>query len=250
MAMKASVSVDEYRRAAEMISTAHNLVAFTGAGISTESGIPPFRGLGGIWDRYDARILEIGYFLSNPAESWRAIREIFYENIDGAEPNLAHKALAYWENLGVLKALITQNIDDLHRRAGNSAPIEYHGNSRMLVCTETGRRYEATPERLASIPPLSEDGALLRPDIVFFDEGIPAETARRAEEVARAADVMLVVGTTGEVYPAASLPTMAKHNGATIIEINIDQSAYSATITDIALRAPATEAMDRLSRLV
>ncbi|MCG8480721.1 MAG: RNA polymerase subunit sigma [Spirochaetales bacterium] len=248
--MDVSVSADEYRRAAEVISTAHHLVAFTGAGISVESGVPPFRGVGGIWDRYDPRVLEIGYFLSNPEESWRVIREIFYENIDGAAPNLAHKALAYWESVGILKTLITQNIDDLHRKAGNSAPIEYHGNSRMLVCTETGRRYEATAERLASIPPLSDEGALLRPDIVFFDEGIPAETARLAETAARGADVMLVVGTTGEVYPAAALPTMAKHNGATIIEINTGQSAYSATITDIALCAPATEAMDSLSRLV
>jgi NAD-dependent deacetylase len=90
------------------------------------------------------------------------------------EPNIAHKVLAYWEETGLLKALITQNIDDLHFRAGTRDPIEYHGNSRMLVCTETGTRLEATPERLAHLPPTTDDGALLKPDFVFSGRGYPA----------------------------------------------------------------------------
>jgi NAD-dependent deacetylase len=239
---------DEYSYAADVIGGADYLVAFTGAGISVESGVPSFRGEGGIWERYDPSILEIEYFLSNPKESWRAIREIFYRHFARAEPNVAHKALAYWEEIGLLKALITQNIDDLHYRAGNREPIEYHGNSRMLICTETGTREEATPGKLESIPPLSERGSLLKPDFVFFGEGIPPEAARRAEHAARTADVMLVIGTTGEVYPAAQLPRIAGENGATIIEINPLRTTYTESITDIFLRAPATMAMERLSR--
>ena len=241
---------DEFHYAADVINGADYLVAFTGAGISVESGIPAFRGDGGLWDRYDPNILEIGYFLRKPEESWRVIREIFYENFGRAEPNIAHKILAYWEQIGLLKALITQNIDDLHFRAANREPIEYHGNSRMLISTETGTRVEATPDRIATIPPLSDHGALLKPDFVFFGEGIPREAARRAEHAARTADVLLIIGTTGEVYPAAQLPHIARQNGATIIEINPARTAYTETITDIFLRAPATEAMERLSHSV
>lgn len=241
---------DEYQYAADVLSAAEYLVAFTGAGISVESGIPSFRGEGGLWDQYDPQILDIGYFLRNPEDSWQVIREIFYDNFGVAEPNLAHKVLAYWEQIGLLKALITQNIDDLHFKAGNPEPIEYHGNSRMLICTETGERVEATADRLATLPPLSDKGALLKPDFVFFGEGIPREAARRAEHAARTADVMLIVGTTGEVYPAAQLPIMAKQNGATIIEVNPLRTTYTAEITDIFLRAPATEALHHLNTLV
>jgi NAD-dependent deacetylase len=241
---------DEFHHAADVLSAADYLVAFTGAGISVESGIPPFRGEGGLWDQYDPNVLEIKTFLRDPEACWRVIREIFYENFGRAEPNIAHKVLAWWEEIGLLKALITQNIDDLHWKAGNRAPIEYHGNSRMLVCTETGERVPASPELLSELPPLSSSGALLKPDFVFFGEGIPREAARRAEHAARTADVLLIIGTTGEVYPAAALPAMAHQNHATIIEINTVRTSYTDTVTDIFLRAPATVAMERLSQLL
>jgi NAD-dependent deacetylase len=215
-----------------------------------ESGIPSFRGENGLWHRYDPQILELGYFLRNPETSWEVIKEIFYDNFGHAEPNVAHKTLAYWEEIGLLKALITQNIDDLHYKAGNREPIEYHGNSRMLVCTQTGTRYPATEDRLRSLPPLSDEGALLKPDFVFFGEGIPREAAGRAEHAARTADVMLIIGTTGEVYPAAALPPMAAQNRATIIEINPERSGYTSTITDLFIQAPAGAALAALNGLV
>lgn len=236
--------------AAEIVAGADYLVAFTGAGISVESGIPSFRGEHGLWHRYDPQILDIGFFLRNPEAAWPVIKEIFYDNFGAAEPNAAHKTLAYWEEIGLLKALITQNIDDLHYKAGNREPIEYHGNSRHLVCTQTGMRYDATPVRLQTLPPLSEAGALLKPDFVFFGEGIPREAARRAEHAARTCDVMLIIGTTGEVYPAATLPQMAVQNGATIVEINPERSLYTDLLTDIFLQAPATTAMQALSSLI
>lgn len=238
------------QEAAQTIAAADYLVAFTGAGISVESGVPSFRGENGLWHRYDPRILEIRYFLNNPYQSWEVIKEIFYDNFGRAEPNAAHKTLAYWEQTGLLKAVITQNIDDLHFKAGSTDPIEYHGNSRMLVCTQTGRRYEATEEILAKLPPMSEEGALLKPDFVFFGEGIPREAAARAEHAARTADVMLIIGTTGEVYPAAALPPMAHQNNAKIIEINPERSLYTPAITDIFLQAPAAVAMEALNAII
>lgn len=241
---------EEYRAAARVIARADYLVAFTGAGISVESGVPPFRGTGGLWEQHDPRVLELGYFLRHPEECWTVIRELFYEKFREAKPNMAHKTLAYWEEIGLLKALITQNIDDLHTRAGNRDPIEYHGNCRRLICTQTGRRYDVTPELIAEIPPLSPEGALFKPDFVFFGEGIPADAARRAAHAARTADVMLIIGTTGEVFPAASLPPAAGQNGATIVEINVEPSSYTGTVTDIFLQAPAAEAMGVLGELV
>ncbi len=249
MSITTQLDHDLLRHAADVIAGADYLVAFTGAGISVESGIPSFRGENGLWHRYDPQVLEIRYFLTNPEEAWEVIREIFYDNFGRAEPNTAHKVLAYWEEIGLLKGLITQNIDDLHYKAGNKEPIEYHGNSRHLICTQTGRRYDATEERLRTLPPLSDDGALLKPDFVFFGEGIPKEAARRAEHAARTADVMLIIGTTGEVYPAASLPSMAAQNRATIIEINPERTLYTPSITDIFIQASAVSAMEGLSAL-
>lgn len=237
-------SFDEAVRA---ISRAQHLIAFTGAGISVESGIPGFRGPEGLWSHYDPQVLDIAYFFGNPLPAWTVIREIFYDNFGTAQPNQAHKLLAFWEEIGVLKALITMNIDDLHYRAGTPDPIEYHGNSRNLVCTQTGKRYAATPEMLKTLPPVSDAGSLLKPDFVFFGEPIPSEAAYRAEAEVSRCDVMLVIGTTGEVFPAAQLPVRAHHNGATIIEINVEPSRYTHEVTDLFLQGPATAIMARLN---
>lgn len=236
--------------AAERIAAAHHLIAFTGAGISVESGIPSFRGPDGLWSRYDPQVLDIRYFFREPRRSWEVIREIFYENFGSAEPNEAHKVLAFWEEIGLLKAIITMNIDDMHFRAGNTNPIEYHGNSRNLICTQTGRRYQATPELLRQLPPLSEAKALLKPDFVFFGEGIPRDAVMRSEAEIGRCDVLLVVGTTGEVYPAANIPYQAHHAGAEIIEINIEESRYTGEITDIFLQGPATEILSALNKRI
>lgn len=241
---------DQWKRAARRIADADSLVAFTGAGISVESGVPPFRGEGGIWEKWDPQVLELSYFYAHPEISWRAIREIFYATFQAAEPNAAHKTLAFWEEIGLLTALITQNIDGLHERAGSNRIIQYHGNSNYLICTETGKRYPVTPELIDQEVPLSEAGALLKPDFIFFGEGIPEDAARDAEQVSREADVMLVVGTTGEVYPAALMPRVAKENGATLIEVNTEKSAYTPALTDIYLESPASEALPKLNELL
>lgn len=233
--------------AAAAIRSAAHLVAFTGAGISAESGIPPFRGENGIWSRYDPKVLDIDYFSRDPASCWPVIREIFYDFFGRARPNGAHLALATLEREGRLKTLITQNIDDLHYRAGSREVIEYHGNSRMLACPRCGLRREVAQIDLGTLPPRCDCGAVLKPDFVFFGEAIPQRALAASEAAARSADVMLVIGTTGEVYPAAMLPREAARRGATIIEVNPEVSAYTVEVTDIFVRLPAVEAMRRIA---
>ena len=229
-------------KAATLIRRASYLTAFTGAGISVESGIPPFRGEGGLWSRYDPRLLELDSFLAHPEKAWPVLKEIFYDHFGQARPNRAHQVLAAWEQRGLLKTLVTQNIDALHHAAGSRSVVEFHGNSRQLVCLGCGARVEARRDLLAELPPRCACGGLYKPDFVFFGEGIPAEAHRRSREAAARTDVMLVVGSTGEVYPAAQVPRWASAAGATIIEINPRCSEFTEEVSDLHLPMNAAEA--------
>jgi NAD-dependent deacetylase len=233
--------------AAGLIANAKHLVAFTGAGISVESGIPPFRGEGGIWSKYDPSVLDISIFNSDPAASWEVISRLFYAYFKDAIPNAAHQFLSRLEKRGLLRAVITQNIDYMHQQAGNKEVIEYHGNSRWLVCGECGEKYNISSVSLDLLPPRCQaDHAILKPDFVFFGEGIPPEAARRSVEEVQLADLLLIIGTTGEVMPAGMLPSMARANGATILEINPEESGYSYSITDLFLQGQAGEICKQL----
>jgi NAD-dependent deacetylase len=232
--------------ASALIRSARYLTAFTGAGISVESGIPPFRGPGGLWGKYDPRTLEIDFFLRHPAEAWPVIREIFYDNFGKATPNPAHLALARLEADGALKVLVTQNIDNLHFVAGNRNIVEFHGNSRRLLCLSCGKRVDADPGLLAALPPRCPCGGMYKPDFVFFGEGIPPEAHARSMEAAGRTDVMLVVGSTGEVYPAALVPQRAAERGARIIEINPERSNFTGTPGGVHIPMKAGEAFQRL----
>ena len=235
------------RKASDIIKKARHVTAFTGAGISVESGIPPFRGADGLWDKYDPQLLELQYFLEHPEESWRVIKEIFYDTFDKARPNRAHEVLAEMEKAGYLKEIITQNIDNLHQEAGNTLVHEFHGNSKTLICTKTGETLPAAYADLDAIPPMHPaTGGLLKPDFIFFGEGIPADAFQASIEAARNSDVFILIGTTGEVMPASQIPPMAKENGATIIEVNIEESNYTANITDIFLPGKATMIMEMI----
>ncbi len=247
--------MDTIELAAQAIKRAKHLVAFTGAGISVESGIPPFRGEGGLWNQYDPVVLELSYFHQNPRDSWKAIREIFYSNFANRTPNDAHYFLAELERRGKLKWLVTQNIDDLHFRAGSRNLSEYHGNSRLLVCTKSGEKVNADSIDLQGLsddqlPPCSPAGGIYKPDFIFFGEGIPPLAAATSQREAEACDTMLITGSTGEVYPAAAIPHHAKAGGATIIEINPEISAFSTSIADIHLRLPAAVAARSLAPLL
>jgi len=237
--------------AAAKLKTAQNAMAFTGAGASVESGIPTFRGRQGLWSKYDASTLEMSVFLANPSKSWALIHTIFYERWGHNEPNAGHRALARLEAAGHLTETVTQNVDGLHQAAGSKNVCEYHGTMTRLVCLGCGRRTPMTPERLASLPPLCEVcGAVLKPDFVFFGEGIPEAAAWRARTAAVNADVVLIIGSTGEVYPAAMVPETAAHRGATIIEVNPERSRFTESITDIFLQGKAGEVLPRLADLV
>ncbi|MCF7928204.1 MAG: NAD-dependent deacylase [Spirochaetales bacterium] len=244
-----NTEIQNINNAAERIAGAKHLTAFTGAGISVESGIPPFRGEGGLWNTYDPEILELSYFYRNPRESWSAIKEIFYDFFTDSDPNRAHEVLAAWEQRGLLQTVITQNIDNLHFRAGSRNIVEYHGTSRTVSCTSCGKNYQANAELLANIPPACEEcGGLLKPDFIFFGEGIPSQAVTGSAEAVNKTDVMILVGTTGEVFPAAMVPYDAKRSGAYIIEVNPNPSSFTEAITDLFIQEKAARAMDLLEQ--
>jgi NAD-dependent deacetylase len=216
-------------------------VAFTGAGISVESGIPPFRGPNGIWNRYNPEVLDIEFFKTRPAESWRVIKELFYDHFRGIKPNKAHFCLAQLEQEGKIAGVITQNIDNLHQMAGSKKVVEFHGTANWLICLQCESRFPVKEVDLTRLPPRCPYcGGVLKPDFVFFGEPIPEEAFRKSWEWATNCSFMLVIGTSGEVMPASRIPFIAKEYGAKIIEINIRPSAYTNTITDIFIEAPAT----------
>ncbi|HNY59819.1 MAG: NAD-dependent deacylase [Bacteroidales bacterium] len=233
--------------AAEVVSRSKYLVAFTGAGISVESGIPPFRGADGLWSKYDPMVLELSYFYHNPLESWKVIKEIFYDFFGKAAPNKAHLALARLEQLGILKSVITQNIDNLHQLAGNTRIFEFHGNSQRLICTNCNEIHIPDKVLLENLPPLCAScNSLLKPDFIFFGEQIPMDAYKYSIEAAEKCDVFLIIGSTGEVSPANQIPSIAKRKDATIIEINPEESHYTSTLTDIYLCGRAVEIMQLL----
>ncbi|MEA2103586.1 MAG: NAD-dependent deacylase [Candidatus Cloacimonadota bacterium] len=229
-------------KAAELIKNANHVTAFTGAGISVESGIPPFRGENGLWNKYNPVFLDIGYFRHHPLKSWKLIKEIFFDFMGNAKANRAHFGLAEMEKAGYLNAIITQNIDNLHQKGGSKTVYEIHGNSRNLVCISCGERILVTEEHLNNLPPKCKKcGGLLKPDFVFFGEPLYEPDITKSFNEAKIADVFILIGTTGEIMPASQIPIYAKTNNVKIIEINIEQSNFSHTVTDVFLRGKATE---------
>ncbi|MBF0469210.1 MAG: NAD-dependent deacylase [Desulfamplus sp.] len=253
-----------YEEAARLIRNSKRTVAFTGAGISVESGIPPFRGENGLWNKYDPATFEISYFMGNTEKSWEVMREIFYDLFGKVKPNRAHTALAELEGLNLLHAVITQNVDNLHTDAGSKNVYEFHGSLKKLVCLKCSAKTNVTDVDLNILPPRctrssvkgkSVNGGkyngvscngILKPDAVFFGESIPGHAYAKSFEEADRADLFVLIGTTGEVAPANMIPRMAKRRGANIIEINTTESSYTDSITDIFLKGRATEMMENL----
>ncbi len=237
------------QQAADLIRKSNFTFAFTGAGISVESGIPPFRGELGLWNKYDPKVLDLNYYRSNEEECWFAIREIFYDFFADAKPNEAHKVLAKMEQNGLLKSVVTQNIDNLHYEAGNRVVHEFHGNSKKLICLKCSKTYTADEFDFKNIPPRCvNDGEILKPDFIFFGEGIPQEAYKKSFEDAGKAEVCIVIGSTGEVVPASYVPQTAKQNGAVVIEINPERSNFTNHTTDIFLQGKAGEILTKLAK--
>ncbi len=234
-------------KAAQAIKGSAYTIAFTGAGISVESGIPPFRGPEGLWNKYNPEILELDYFYRHPEKSWPVIKEIFYDFFGTASPNPAHKALAELEHRGLLKCIVTQNIDNLHQEAGSKVVHEFHGTCGRMVCLKCRKTYKSSDISLKKLPPVCPAcKGLLKPDFIFFGENISTATYTASFEAAQQARVVIVIGTTGEVMPAGYIPLTAKKNGATIIEINTESSAFTGKVTDIFLQGKAAELMGKL----
>jgi NAD-dependent deacetylase len=242
------------KQAAEDIAASRLTTALTGAGISTESGIPPFRGKGGLWERFDPfEIAHIDAFMRDPAKVWTVLVKEMKDIVDRAEPNDAHRGLAELERRGWLKTIITQNIDGLHQSAGNMDVIEFHGNFAWQRCMDCGQKIETSNVTMEEIPPKCGCSGILRPDAVFFGEMIPEQALRRSRQTATDCDVMLVVGTSAVVQPAALMPMIAKQTGAKIIEINPEPTPLTTEISDYIIRGKAGEVMngiiDALSRM-
>ena len=218
---------DNIRSIVSVIKSCKHVVAFTGAGISAESGIPTYRGEDGLWTKYDPNLYaNVNYFRQNPSYYWSFFKEVRYPMIKRVKPNQAHLALAEIEAWGHLKTVITQNIDGLHQEAGSSAVIELHGTTRTIYCVECAEEYsmdEASQKLETGIPPLcSKCRGILRPAVVFFGETLDPQVLDMAYEEATSCDFLLVVGSSLVVYPAADIPIRAKQGGATLAIINKD----------------------------
>ena len=231
---------DLIQRAAQDILIAKRITALTGAGMSEESGIPTFRDKGGFWEHFDPNeYAHIDTFYTNPEKPWQMMRA-FQQKVK-AVPNPGHLALAELEKLGYLQVIITQNVDNLHQQAGNTDVIEFHGNFRRAICLSCGRYYKMGELDLERLPPHCECKGVLKPDAVFFGEPIPGEAFSRATEVSRNCKLMLVIGTSAVVYPAATMPIVAKQNGASVIEVNPEPTSLSGSISDYILLGKAGE---------
>jgi len=255
-------------RAAAVIGEATDLVAFTGAGISAESGIPTFRDPGGIWDRYDPYELGGGsvfsalYRAQGVNEGLVSFVTEMLDVLEKAHPNPGHLALGELERMGILRSVITQNIDNLHREAGNTRVIEVHGNIFRLACLSCGKRIHLDRrefftlgreleslmrrgdlEGLLKLASRCPCGGVCRLDVVGFGE--PVQDMPIAVREAQAADVLLILGTSGAVYPAAYIPEYAKKAGATLVEINAT-GCYFQELVDVAIVGKTGEILPRI----
>lgn len=245
-----SVTTNDYARAADAIRNASDVIASTGAGISVESGIPDFRSEGGLWSKYPPEeYATIEAFHANPAKVWTLWQNLS-EQVAGCKPNAAHSALAELEEWGFLKAVITQNVDNLHQEAGSRRVIEYHGNARQVVCMDCRNLRPLRPEMYARSIPMCVCGGVFKPDVVFFGEMIPMQAMLQSQALAQIADVVIIVGTSAQVYPAAELPCIAKDNGAFIIECNVEPTDFTNSITDVFLQGRAGETLPTLTALL
>lgn len=251
--------MDSIEDVAEVLAYSKYVVALTGAGVSTESGIPDFRGPSGIWTKdpeAERRAYEVyDKFLKNPLEYWKeSIESPIRKIIESAKPNPSHYAFAELEKMGILKCIITQNIDNLHQKAGSKNVIDFHGNISKLRCLNCGRRYSRTSFDVNRLlmenrVPMCECKYPLKSDIVYFNEPIPEDVYKRSIEEIIKCDAMIVAGTSAVVYPAAQLPRIAKNKPlpALIIEINAEPTPLTAeNISDYFIRGKTGEILPRI----
>lgn len=233
-------------RAAKMIAESPVVVALTGSGISTESGIPDFRSPGGLWTRWDPMVYATYEgFIKDPGKFWSMAAEL-HPLLENARPNPAHLSLVELEKLGRCEAVMTQNIDDLHTKAGSSVVLELHGTYRSSTCLNCGQSHSYDDIRemayKGEIPKCKSCGGVVKPDVVLFGEPLNAGVLQRSIELSSNCDLMLVIGCGLEVFPAASLPGYARRNRAKLIFVNLAATAYDE-MADLVLSGKAGEIM-------
>lgn len=232
-------------QAREWLAQANSVAVLTGAGISAESGVPTFRGAGGLWKDYKPEDLATPEaFARDPRLVWE-----WYDSrrqaIARAQPNAAHRALVEIEKRKPRFTLITQNVDGLHDLAGSGKILKLHGDIWRMLCTQCGANFPNRRVPLPKLPPHCACGGMARPGVVWFGEPLPEGMMKEAEHAVAAAQVFLIIGTSAVVYPAAGLIPFAKQAGARVIEINLEETAYSATV-DCALQGLAGELLPQL----
>jgi NAD-dependent deacetylase len=240
--------------AAALLSSARSGLALTGAGVSAESGIPTFRGADGLWTRFDpVKVSSIDTFLADPTAYWTASRE--RGNIAlAARPNAGHRALAAMEAAGRLVAVVTQNTDGLHQAAGSKRVVELHGSGRTVACLECGRtepRSEVQARLDAEMPPRCRHcgSTLMKPTVILFGEPMPPDAVREAFDLAQKADVILVVGSSLVVYPAADVPLVAVRSGARMIVINAEPTPFDR-LAEVVIHGRAGEVLPEILDLI
>jgi len=236
-------------QARDWLVEARSVAVLTGAGISAESGIPTFRGPGGLWNNYRPEDLATPEaFARDPKLSWEWY-DWRRQRVAAAHPNPGHAALAELERRVPAFRLITQNVDGLHRAAGSRNVIELHGSLWRLRCVACAREVENREAPLREIPPRCSCGGLLRPGVVWFGEALPADAIQQAARAAARCDLFLVCGTSAVVYPAASLPERALFAGAKVVEINLEPTPFSEA-AHLSLRGKSGEILPRLAQAV
>jgi NAD-dependent deacetylase len=232
---------------ADKLIQAEKIVFVTGAGISQESGIPTFRGKDGLWRKYDAmQLATIDAFYENPKLVWEWYEER-RKNILAAKPNAGHDTIADLEKYKQVRVL-TQNIDGLHQRAGSSKVYELHGSIITVKCTVCDFK-EKIADSFSELPPRCKCGKILRPDVVWFGEALPQDVWSEAMMHANSCNVMFVVGTSLAVSPANMLPVYAKQNGATIVEVNPEETLMSKSM-DLSIRSTSAKALPELLSII
>jgi len=242
---------------ADLIAGSQRVVVFTGAGVSTESGIPDFRSPGGIWSRYDPEDFTYQKFVSDPESRKKHWQSIGQGSLtEGAQPNPAHLAIAELERIGKLQCVITQNVDNLHQKAGNSPDkvFELHGNMRWVRCLDCDKRYpmEDIRRRIGmgvEVPDCDACHGILKPDGVFFGEALPERELTRAIYNSKNCDLFIVIGSTLVVTPAAYMPSYALAAGAKLIIINLSETPLDDAAT-VLIPAKAGEVMPKVVQRV
>jgi NAD-dependent deacetylase len=243
---------EDISQARDLVKNASKVIALTGAGISVDSGIPDFRSEGGLWERYDSHeYATYESLLKNPEKFWTMGQEIA-EVLLKAKPNEAHLQLAELEKQGKLQAVITQNIDNLHQVAGSTRVVELRGNYLRAYCMDCGTEYigDEIHRRVAAgeIPPKCDKcEGVLKSEAVLFGEPMPEGPMSEAIQLCKETDLMLVIGSSLTIYPAAFLPQLAKNSGAMIILVNLEGSNRTG-VADIVLRGRAREIVPKITR--